>query len=452
MNFFLEPSPSLECFTAKRGGTTLFDRERKVQSALKRRTTKGVFLLAMMLSPCASAQTKVKGADPRSPIELYFQAHAFGDGDYIRQAFAPDARIMFMEEDQPKQWNTEEFAKRFQQPADDEYRRVRRIERLDSSGSAASAVVTLNYPHVQFTDHLSLLKVGGEWKIVSKVFYANRRNAGEEAIDEIQREWSLPFEPRRIVGNIYYVGTNAISSFLIVTPAGNILLDTGHVEMLPLVEGNINKLGFNPRDVKLLLNSHAHFDHCGGFAEFKRETGAAVLASRLDGDLMSRGGREDFAWGDDLAYEPVKPDRIIGDGEHVELGGVALMAHLTPGHTRGCTSWSMRVEEGGKSYDVLFVCGLTVSLYKLTNNVRYPAIVEDERNSLRKLHAMHADVMLAPHAFYFDLAGKASRQKPGATNPFVDPTELARHLAEMEKDLDDSLQAQERQRTAIGEK
>jgi metallo-beta-lactamase class B len=430
----------------------LFDRERRVQRALRGWTTKGVFLMAMMFSACASAQTNVKGANPRSPIELYFQAHAFGHGDYIRQAFAPDARVMFVEEDRLKQWNREEFAKRFQQPADDEYRRVRRIERLDSSGSAASAVVTLHYPHVQFTDHLSLLKVGGEWKIVSKVFYANHRNAGEEAINEIQREWSLPFEPRRIVGNVYYVGSNLISSFLITTPAGNILLDTGHVAMLPLVEDNITKLGFNTRDVKLLLNSHAHFDHCGGFAEFKRKTSATVVASKLDGELMSNGGKGDFAWGDDLPYEAIKPDRIVEDGESVELGGVRLMAHLTPGHTKGCTSWSMRVEEDGQWYDVLFVCGLTVSPYKLTNNDRYPAIVQDEHDSLKKLRSMRADVMLASHGFYFDLANKASRQKPGAANPFVDPTELARHLAEMEKDLDDALQAQERQRTAMGEK
>jgi metallo-beta-lactamase class B len=384
---------------------------------------------------------------PRAPIELYFRAHALGDGQSIKEAFTPDARIMFVDGDQAKQWTTEEFAKRFQQPADDEYRRVRRIDRLDSSGSAASAVVTLNYPEVEFTDHLSLLKIRGEWKIVNKVFYANRRNAGKEALNEIQEEWSQPFEPRRIVGNIYYVGTNLISSFLIVTTAGNILLDTGHAGMVPLVEGNIKKLGFNPKDVKLLLNSHAHVDHCGGFAEFKRKTGAVLVASKVDGDLMSKGGKTDFAWGDDLAYEPVKPDRVVADGEKVELGGVSLTAHLTPGHTKGCTSWSMRVEEDGKPYDVLFVCGLTVSPYKLTNNNRYPDVVEDARNSLKKLRAMHADVMLAPHGFYFDLAEKAARQKAGLPNPFIDPTELSRHLADMEKDLDDALQLQERQRT-----
>jgi len=310
-------------------------------------------------------------------------------------------------------------------------------------------VLTLNYPKVNFTDHVSLLKIAGQWKIVSKVFYANRRDAGEEAIKGTLENRSRPVEPRKIIGNVYYVGTNLISSFLITTPAGHILLDTGHTQMLPQVEANIEELGFKPQDVKLLPNSLAHFDHCGGFAEFKQETGATVVATQADGELMARGGKDDFAWGDDLAYKPVKPDRIISDGESVELGGACLTAHLTLGHTKGCKSWSIRVEDNGRPYDVVFVCGLTVSTYKLTNNEKYPNIVEDARTSLRKFRAMHADVMLAPHGFYFDYEAKAARQKPESPNPFVDPTELGRHVDEMEKDLNDALQAQERQRGAL---
>lgn len=384
--------------------------------------------------------------DPRAAIEGYFQAHAFGKGELIKRVFTPDARIMFVEGGQFNQWTTEEFAKRFQQPAPDEYRRVRRVQRLDISGTAASAVLTLNYPQVEFTDHMSLLKINGQWKIVSKVFSADRRDAGHEAVQDTMQDWSLPFEPRKIIGNIYYVGSNQISSFLIVTPAGHILLDTGHIKMLPHVESNIEKLGFKTQDVKILLNSHSHFDHCGGFAEFKRQTGATVIASKLDGEAMMRGGKEDFYWGDDLAYEPVKPDRIISDGEQIDLGGVNLTAHLTPGHTKGCTSWSMRTHDAGKNYEVLFVCGLTASLYKLTNNDHYPNIVEDVRSTLRRLRGMRADVMLAPHGFYFDLEGKASRQKAGVPNPFVDPGELGRHVSEMEQDFEQALQAQERQR------
>lgn len=170
------------------------------------------------------------------------------------------------------------------------------------------------------------------------------------------------------------------------------------------------------------------------------------MASRLEEELMERGGRGDFFWGDDLAYEPVQPDRIISDGERIQLGGVALAAHLTPGHTKGCTTWTMRVNDGGKDYDVIFLCPLTASIYKLTNNDRYPNIVADVRHTLDRLRSMHADVMLAPHGFYFDLAGKAARQRDGAPNPFVDPGELRRHLAEIEKDFDEALGAQERQR------
>jgi metallo-beta-lactamase class B len=401
----------------------------------------------------AHAQTQLPPANPSSPddgprvpIEQYFAAHALGQGDFITRSFTADAKIKFVEGVEFKEWPRDEFAKRFQQPAPDEFRRVRRIERLDVSGNAASAVLTLDYPQVLFTDHLSLLKIGNQWKIVGKLFFADRRDAAQQAIREVQQDWSQPFEPRKIMGNIYYVGTNLISAFLIVTPAGHILLDTGHVEMLAQVKANIVKLGFKVEDVKILLNSHAHFDHCGGFAEFKRETNATIVASTLDGELMARGGKGDFAWGDDLAYEPVKPDRTISDGESIELGGMTLTAHLTPGHTKGCTSWSMRVNEDNKNYDVLFVCGLTVSPYKLTNNARYPNIVEDEHATLRKLRAMHADILLAPHGFYFDLAGKAARQKPGTPNPFVDPTELPRHLDDMEKDFEQALQAQEGQR------
>lgn len=383
---------------------------------------------------------------PRGAIESYFKAHALGNAEFITQAFTADAKIQFVEGGALKEWTRDEFAKRFQQPAPDEYRRVRRVRYLDVSATAASAVLTLDYPEVLFTDRMSLLKASGQWKIVSKVFSADRRDVGQEAIKETLRDWILPFTPRKIIGNVYYVGSNLISSFLIVTPAGNILLDTGPVEMLPQVEANIERLGFKVKDVKLLLNSHSHFDHCGGFAEFKRRTGATVVASQLDGEAIMRGGKGDFYWGDELAYEPMKPDRLVMDDERVELGGVSLTAHLTPGHTKGCTSWSMNVSENGKNYDVLFLCGLTASLYKLTNNDKYPNLVEDERNSFLKLRAMHADVLLAAHGFYFDLEGKAARQRAGAANPFVDPGELARHLGEMERDFEQAFREQEKQR------
>jgi len=370
-----------------------------------------LFVLSLIRPEHAQAQVSTRGTTPsedglRAAIESYYKAHALGKREFITQSFTPEAKIQFVDGAERKEWTREEFAGRFQQPAADEYRRVRRIQRLDVSDTAASAVLTLDYPQVLFTDQMTLLKIGGEWKIVGKVFSADRREVAKETIKETLRDWTLPFEARGIVGNIYYVGSNWISSFLIVTPAGHILLDTGPIEMLSQVTANIEKLGFKPQDVKLLLNSDGHFDHCRGFAEFKRRISATIVASKLDGELMARGGTGDFYWGDDLGYEPVKPDRTVSDGESVELGGVTLTAHLTPGHTRGCTSWSMHVNEAGKEYDVLFLCGLTASLYKLTNNDKYPNIVEDERNTFRKLRGMHADVLLAPRASDFDLAGR----------------------------------------------
>lgn len=414
----------------------------------KKRTLILTLITAFLLAEAAGA------ADPgprawlpaRAAIETYFKAYALGNGDYIRQAFSSDAEIALVEEGHLRHWTRDELAARFHGPADDEYRRVRQVESLDVHGTAASAVVTLEYPKVVFRDHLSLFKSGDEWKIVSKVFSADYRDAGKEAVEETLNVRMLSFEPRRILGNIYYVGSNLISSFLIVTPAGHILIDTGPIQMLPRVEANIEKLGFRTKDVKLLLNSHAHFDHCGGFAEFKRQTGVSVVASKLDGELMMRSGKGDFYWGNELSYEPITPDRFIGDGERVDLGGVSLTAHLTPGHTEGCLSWSMKANENGKLYDVLFLCGLTVSHYKLTNNERYPNIVQDAQNSITELHSMHVDVLLASHGFWFDLEGKAARQKEGAPNPFIDPEELGHHLAQMQNDLNQALQAQERQR------
>jgi metallo-beta-lactamase class B len=411
-----------------------------------------MFFSLFILAVLVAARTAAAQENPRDAIELYFQAHATGNGDFIRQAFTPDAQIEYVENGELKRWTREEFAQRFHAPAADEYRRVRRVESLDVSGTAASAVLTLDYPQVMFRDHLSLLKIGNQWKIVHKVFSAERTQTNQVALDKMLRDLSIPFEPRRIIGNIYYVGSNLISSFLIATPAEHILIDTGHIEMLPQVEANIEKLGFRVKDVKIILNTQAHIDHCGGFAEFRRQTGATIIASKLDGEAMKQGGKHDFADigafanGDDIGYEPFSPDRIVADGEIVELGGVRLTANLTPGHTKGCTSWSMRVNENGKDYDVLFLCGLTVSPYKLTNNDAYPDIAKDARNSILKLRGMHADVFLAAHGFWFDLEGKAARQKAGGPDPFIDPDELGRHLTGMEQDFEQALQAQERQR------
>ena len=169
------------------------------------------------------------------------------------------------------------------------------------------------------------------------------------------RSWNQPVEPFRIIGNIYYVGASDITSYLIVTPAGDMLLDGGFVETAPQIEANIKKLGFRLSDVKILLSSHAHYDHAGGLAELKRATGATFYAGAGDAPVLENGGHGDSSLAHAVTFPPVKPDRLLHDGGGVMLGGMALTAHVTAGHTKGCTTWSTMVRDGGKSYHVVFV-------------------------------------------------------------------------------------------------
>ena len=170
-----------------------------------------------------------------------------------------------------------------------------------------------------------------------------QRDSGERAA------WNEPVKPFRIIGNIYYVGVSGVTSFLITTPQGHILLDGGFPETAPLIEKNIATLGFRIQDVKILLNSHAHYDHCGGLAELKRLSGAQMVASRADGEVLESGGRVSFEGWKNSGFPAVKVDRVIADGETVQLGDVSLTAVLTPGHTKGCTTWTMPVTESGKN-------------------------------------------------------------------------------------------------------
>jgi metallo-beta-lactamase class B len=179
--------------------------------------------------------------------------------------------------------------------------------------------------------------------------------------------WNKPVEPVRITENLYYVGTNEMTSFLITTPQGHIVLDGGFEETAPIILANIRKLGFRPDDVKILLCSHAHYDHVGGLAALKSATGATFIANRRDAPQLARGGLGDPQFGDKYPFPPIRPDRLVGDLDTVTLGGVTLVAHNTPGHTPGCTTWTTKL--GG--HEIAFVGSPTVpSEYKLT-----PAII-----------------------------------------------------------------------------
>jgi metallo-beta-lactamase class B len=264
--------------------------------------------------------------------------------------------------------------------------------------------------------------------------------------DATQRSWNQPVKPYRIIDNIWYVGASGVTSFLITTPQGHILLDGGLPETAPLIERNVSQLGFKLTDVKILLNSHAHFDHAGGLAELKALTGAKLMATEADAELMARGGKDDFQWGDQYTYKPVQTDRTLRDGDQVKLGNVTMVARLTPGHTRGSTTWTMKAQEGGKRYEVVFATSVSAPGYTLAGNVKYPGIVEDYTRTFQILKSLPCDVFLAPHSEFFSMNEKMKRLEGGRKpNPFIDPQGYRAYVDEGEKGIQEILAKQRRE-------
>ena len=241
--------------------------------------------------------------------------------------------------------------------------------------------------------------------------------------DPLSRSWNQPVEPFRIAGNLYYVGASDITSFLIATPAGHIVLDGGFVETAPMILENIRRLGLRPEDVRILLNSHAHYDHAGGLAELKRATGAMLHASRPDAPLLARGGRRDPQFRDRFPFPPVVADRLFDDNEAIALGGTTMTPRITPGHTRGCTTWTTTIQDAARSYNVAFLCSPTAPGYVLTTNPRYPNAVADYRRQFEILRSLRPDIWLASHGNFFDLTERLKTNDflNGATYlPFVE--------------------------------
>lgn len=251
---------------------------------------------------------------------------------------------------------------------------------------------------------------------------------------ERDREWNKPIEPFKLIGNVYYVGVSEITSFLITTPKGHILIDGGFAETAPIIKANIAKLGFKLEDVKILLNTQAHYDHAAGLADLKRWTKAKMLISAEDKILLENGGKGDFAFGDDYSYEPVKADKILKDGEKIKLGGVSLKTILTPGHTKGCTSFWLEVKENGRKYSVIFVGSTTAPGYKLNGNEKYPNIVTDYEKTFSVLRKLKPDVFVASHGNFFNLPEKAEKLRQGKSpNPFIDSQVYLNFLDDTEK-------------------
>jgi metallo-beta-lactamase class B len=235
--------------------------------------------------------------------------------------------------------------------------------------------------------------------------------------------WNQPFVPFRVIGNIHFVGATGVSSFLIVTPEGSILLDGALPETVPHITRHIASQGFRLADVKYLLNSHAHYDHAGGLAELKKLTGAALLASSGDAPALTAG---------DPDMPAVIVDRILNDGDTVQLGDTVLTARITPGHTKGCTTWTMTTTEGGKRYNVVFYCSTSV-VDRLVGNTDYPNIVADYERTFKTMRTIPSDVFLANHPDFFRMADKRKQITPDGPNPFVDPGEMSRFVDESER-------------------
>jgi metallo-beta-lactamase class B len=260
-------------------------------------------------------------------------------------------------------------------------------------------------------------------------------------------DWTRPFPPFRIAGNspgpprtgprpwggLYYVGSADLASYLIVTPAGLILINSDLVSSPPLIRKSVEQLGFHFRDIKILLISHAHSDHCGGSAEILRLTGAKYFVMAGDARVVETGGRADFQYGaePDQQYPPAHVDRVLHDGDTVTLGGTVLTAHLTAGHTRGTTTWTLDEMQAGRTMHVVIVGSPNVNPgYKLVGNRVYPQIAADYRRGFAVLQSLPCDIFLGAHGGYFGLKEKYARWKAGDRDAFIDPAGYKAYIAD----------------------
>ena len=236
-------------------------------------------------------------------------------------------------------------------------------------------------------------------------------------------KWAQPIEPFHVAGNIYYVGSNDLACYLIATPQGHILINTGYERMAPQLRASVEKLGFRFKDIRYLLTGQVHDDHAAGFAVAREASGAKVVIMAGDDDILAHGGRGDFRFDGEISYRACPVDRVLHDGDTVTLGGTTLVAHLTPGHTKGCTTWTTTVNENGRRLNVVIVGGVSVNPgVKLVHNPHYPGIVADYERTFRTLRALSCDIFLGSHGGYFSMDEKLARWKAGAKeNPFIDP-------------------------------
>jgi metallo-beta-lactamase class B len=249
-------------------------------------------------------------------------------------------------------------------------------------------------------------------------------------------DWLEPFPPFRIAENLYYVGSKGLANYLITTPQGHILINSDLEANVPLIRASVEKLGFKFTDIKILLISHAHWDHNAGSALIKKLTGASYMVMDGDVSVVESGGKTDFQYGNspDNLYPATKVDRVLHDGDQVKLGNAVLVARLTPGHTKGCTTWTMKVKEGGKIYIVVIIGSPNVNPgYQLVNNSLYPKIAEDYETTFRVLKSLPVDYFLGAHGSYFNMETKYARLQKGDRTPFIDPDGYQKYVAQREQ-------------------
>jgi metallo-beta-lactamase class B len=259
-------------------------------------------------------------------------------------------------------------------------------------------------------------------------------------------DWTQPFPPFRIAGNLYYVGSKGLANYLVTTPEGHILINSDLEANVPLIQASIEKLGFKFSDVKILLISHAHWDHNAGSAQIKQRTGAKYMVMDADVPVVETGGKADFQYGGSAStmYPATKVDRVLRDGDEVKLGGAVLTARLTPGHTKGCTTWTMKVTENGKVADVVIVGSPNVNPgYKLVNNASYPEIAADYGRMFQVLKSLPCDYFLGAHGAYFDMEAKYKRFTGGDRGAFVDRDGYKKFVADKEQEFRAELAKQE---------
>ncbi len=247
--------------------------------------------------------------------------------------------------------------------------------------------------------------------------------------------WTEPFPPHRIAGNLYYVGSRDLASYLITTPEGHVLINSSLEESVPLIRASVEKLGFKFADIRVLLISHAHSDHCAGSAEIVKQTGAKYFVIEPDADAVENGGAKKarVGKGDYTQFPAAKVDRRLKDGEEVKLGDAVLVARLTAGHTPGCTTWTMQVMDDGKPLNAVIIGSPNVNPgYVLVGNKAYPAIATDYEKTFQVLKALPVDLFLGAHASYYGMEAKHARLGTGDTNPFIDPAGYLRYVTDRE--------------------